>query len=123
MAVTPAPNGTISLGACRMLAHAEPVHRARPAEGEEWQAARVLAALDGVHAGRAGHAFVDQLMDAPRRARGVHAQRIADARLHRVFGAGQVEAQPTAQEKGRIEIAEQQIGVGDGLFGCMPPRP
>jgi hypothetical protein len=49
------------------------VDRARAAESEEQVLARILAALDGVHAGRVRHVFVHDLVDAPGRLHGVHA--------------------------------------------------
>src|SRR5690242_7989330 len=86
----------------------------RAAEGEQRQAAWVLAALDGMHTRRARHPFIYQLMDAPRRAKRRHAERLSNPAGDRSFGSGTVEPQAAAEEELRIEIAEQQIGVGHG---------
>ena len=74
-----------------MLRHAEAVARPGAAEGEQRQAARVFAAFDGVHARGAGHALVDELVDAP----GGRVALMPSGSAMRVwiaaFGGGQVE--------------------------------
>src|SRR4051812_15116524 len=90
------------------------VARASPAEGEQRQAARVLAALDRMHPRGAGHALVDKLMDAPGRAHRGHIQWGADPRLDRAFSGSNVELQAPAEKEVWVKVAEQQVGVGDG---------
>ena len=67
-----------------------------------------------------GHVGVDDAVDALRRREPVDAERSGDA-VDRRFGGGMVEPAPAAEKTLRIEIAEHQIGVGDGRL--LPPGP
>ena len=96
----------------------KPVARPGPAKREQRQSAWVFAAFDGVHPGGAGHAFVDELMHAPGSAGGVHPQRLGDLRSDGLFRGTAIERHASAQEEIRVQVAEQQVGVGDRRFSA-----
>ncbi len=70
----PRAQGRDEAGDAQGAGDAVGVHRAGAAEGEEQVLARVLAALDGVHARRVRHVLVDDLVDAPGRLQRVEAE-------------------------------------------------
>ena len=89
------------------------VHRPRAAEGEERVAAQVLAALDPVHARGGRHVLVDHPVDAPGGLDDAQAHRLRHARLDRPAGRLHVEPHPAAQEEVGVEVAQEEVGVGD----------
>ena len=74
----------------------------------------------GVHARGAGHALVDELVDAPgrlarRSCPSGSAMRVCDRRVARPRRSS---CMPAAEEERRVEVAEHQVGVGDGRLGA-----
>jgi len=86
------------------------VDRPRAAEGEDRVGARVFATLHGMDARRARHILVHHLMDSPRRLDDAHPERFRDP-PHRRRRRFRIERHPPTEEKARIEIAKQHIGV------------
>ena len=90
------------------------------AEGEEREAARIDAAAHRDEPHPLGHVGVDDAMDAlaPRPAGRCRARAAigSTARL----GRGAVEPRAAAEEARRVEVAEHEIGVGDGRGGAAP---
>src|SRR5690606_35876056 len=97
------------------------VDRPGSAGRDQREAARVLAAFGDVDAGRRGHILVDDVADACGDPQRVEGER-------RLQGAGDgplrclaVQRHRPAQEEVGVEVAEQQIGVGDGrLVAALP---
>ena len=82
---------------------AEPDHRVAP---------RIASLLDDVDAGRRRHALADDRVDAPRRLQSGQPERRGHTR-HRYLRRRPVEMHAAAEEEVGIEVAEQQVGVGD----------
>ena len=90
------------------------VHRPGAAKGDQGIIARVAAALYGNHPHGAFHVAVGHRVDAPRGFLHGKAQGSGDVLLDALGGGNRVERHGAAVEILRIEIAEHQIGVGDG---------
>src|SRR5438105_2505740 len=93
--------------------HPERVHRPRAAGRYQRVAAQVAAALDRMHSGGCRHVLVDDPMDPGRRLLDAGPE---PAREGNEGGLRSLDIQPhlTAEEEGWIEVAEHQVGVGDG---------
>ncbi len=89
------------------------MHRARAAEREQREVARIVAALDRDHANRALHVGVDDANYAARRRSriGFH---LAREPRHGVRGAIRIELHPAAEEIRSDQTARDQVGVGHG---------
>ena len=95
------------------------VNRARAAEGDEAEIARVVAAADRDQADGIGHVRVGDLDDGVGGAHGVVAERRGDLLRDGSFGGVAVERHGAAEEPGRAEPAEDEVGVGVGrLFAA-----
>ena len=95
------------------------MHGSRPAGGEQGIVAGVLAALGHVYPSGAGHILVHDVVNAPRHFR----QREPDLRgqgPHGSFRGLGVNGHGAAHEEPRIEITQQQVGVGH-RGGCPSP--
>ena len=90
------------------------MHRTRAAEGEDRQPPRIAAALQGVHPRRAGHHLVDDLVDPPGGLLDAQPQRLGHVAADRLPRRLDVERHRPAEEEAGIEVAEDEIGVGDG---------
>ena len=100
--------------------HAKPVgkvggvQRRGAAEGDQGATLGVLAKLDGVDAGGAGHRLLDHFRDREGGQRHGQLQRLADPRGERrsrlVLGQGQA----AAGKSGGVDAPQRQIGVGNG---------
>ena len=53
---------------------------------------------------------------------GVDAEPLAEARPSAAARGVDVEGHPAAEEPGRVEAAEDQVGVGDASARCRPAR-
>ena len=84
-----------------------------PAEAHHSVAPRVTSLLDDVDAGRGGHVLADDRVDAPCRLERRQPEWFGQVR-HRRRRRRRVEPHPPTQEEVGIEVAEQQVGVGDG---------
>ena len=93
------------------------VQRARAAERDEREVARVEALLHGHEAQAAEHVLVDDVDDARRRGlHGLQAHRVGDGRDG---GPGGVDVErDLAARQRRREVAEHHVGVGDGRVGA-----
>src|SRR5258707_147205 len=89
-----------------------------PAERDEGAAARILAALDRVDARGVGHVLVDGLADPEGGERQREIERGPDLALHRGLGGGAVQCHAAAGKPGRVDAAQEGIGVGHG--GAVP---
>ena len=87
------------------------MQRARAAEGQEREVARVEAALDQHRAERAHHVVVGDLHDGECRLLGGAAERAGDA-CDRFLRRFHVEGHFAAEEVLGVDAAEQQVGVG-----------
>src|SRR4030095_1317276 len=94
--------------------HVPGVDRSGAAEREERVTPQILAALDAMHAGRSGHVLVDHAGDAPGGPGTAEAHRTGHALLDHATGRLHVEPHAPTQEEARVEVAQQEIGVGDG---------
>src|SRR6185503_20546499 len=89
------------------------VYRTCATESDEREPARVLTALEHVEPCGRRHVLVDDVVDAPRRARQIEPERLADLRADRRLGGGAVELHAPAREVFGIDVAQNEIGVGD----------
>ena len=96
------------------------MHRTGPAERNERQGPQVDRAFSGMHPGRAGHVLRHDAMDPPSRRFDVQPERVGHA-ADRRLGEVAVEGHRAAQEVARIEVSQDEVGVGDGRL--VPPRP
>ena len=100
------------------LAHAEDardtgrVRGAGAAESEHRVTPGVASLLDDVDAGGGGHALADDRVDTPRRVDGGQPEWLGHAG-QRGLRRGPVKTHASAQEEVGIEVAQQQVGVGD----------
>ncbi len=92
------------------------VRRARAAEGEEHEVARIETLLHGRLADDVGHLELGDPGDSARRLHERNAERRCDA-LHRVHRLPPVELDAPAEKIVRIDGPEHDIGVGDGGNG------
>ena len=92
----------------------------RPSEGEEGEAPRVHAPAHGHDADPFRHHRVDDAVDAVGGRDALGAQSLGDP-VHRPLGGGPVEPRPPAEEVAGIEVAEDEVRVGDG--GRRAPLP
>src|SRR5206468_4124279 len=83
------------------------------AGAEERRVARVAAALRDVHAGGARHRFVDDVVDAPRHVDERELDPAGEPGDRRA-GRRDVDRDRPAREVRRVQVAEQQVGIGDG---------
>ncbi len=90
------------------------MHRPRAAEGEDRQPPRIAAALQGVHPRRAGHHLVDDLVDAPGGLLDAQPERLGHVAADGLPRRLDVERHRPAEEEAGIEVAEDEIGIGDG---------
>ena len=92
------------------------VQRPGAAEGHQRELARVVAALHGDHAQRAGHVLVDDPQDAVGGLLEAQPHRVGDL-LHGRARRLDVERHLAADQVGR-EMAEDDVGVGHGRLGA-----
>ncbi len=105
-------------GHAQLAGQAGGVQGRRAAEGDQRAGAGVLAVLHRVHAGGAGHVFIDDLRDAAGGLGQRHVQRCADRGGDGAFGAGGVQRDLAAGEAGRVDAAQRHVGVGHGGRGA-----
>src|SRR6202012_2191775 len=96
------------------------VHRSGAAEGEEGEAARVDAALDGDDAERPHHLLVGDADDAGGGLQRVQSDFPGEAAARPLRRLG-VERHAAGQGRVGGEVAEQQVRVGDGRLGAAAP--
>ena len=102
-------------------AHARPVHRPRPAAGDENKAARVVAALDRDALDRVQEVLLDDA-DYPRRRLGERdAKRIGDLLRDGALGGFEVERDRAPGIGPGAQAAQHQMRVGDGGPGSAQP--
>ena len=87
--------------------------RAGAAGGDHRELPRIVAVFSNMDACRAGHVFVDHVVDAPCGIGRRHAELLRQP-PHRGFGEAGAQRHLPAKEIRRIQIPEQQIRVGDG---------
>ena len=112
---TPGRGGTSTRRMPELARERGGVDRAAAAERDEREVARVAAALDRHRLDRADHARVRQLVGAVRRVEHVQPERLGDVALERPLGASgrrRAASSPSSSPR-RVEVAEQQVGVGD----------
>src|SRR5262249_42902846 len=91
--------------------------RSSAAEGDHRALADVLAALDGMDARRIGHVLLDDLGDAGRGPDALELEQRPDRRLQSLSGGCLIESDLAAGTEGGIDLAEDDIGVGDRRLG------
>jgi hypothetical protein len=96
------------------------VQRARAAERDEQEFARIVATVHRDQAERVHHRRVRDLDDAVRRLDRVQAERHGAALLDRALRAVDVEAELAAEEVAGIEPAEHEVGVRHRRLGAAP---
>ena len=89
------------------------VERCRAAERDQRARLQILAALDGMHAGRICHVLFDDLADPESRFKPPQAERLADRLVDRGDGTRTVELDAAPGKIVRVETAEHDICVGD----------
>ena len=102
----------------QFLGKASGVDGARATEGNEGEGAGVVAPLDGNLADSIGHAGVHDVDDALGGWQGVEAEALAHAALDGIGGEVGVEAHLAPKEAFGVEVAEDEVGVGDGGIGA-----
>ena len=88
------------------------------AEGEERVLARVAAALARDRADRAHHVRRGDQVSAVGRLGERQAERHGDPLLEDLVGARRVELHRAAGQRRRVQVAEDDVGVGDGRLGA-----
>ena len=96
------------------------MERTGPAEGQQGEAAGVVAPLDADHADGVGHVLVGDLHHGMGQLLHRHAQRCGHG-LCRRPGRGLVELHPAAEEVLGVQAAQHQVGVGEREV--LPARP
>ena len=96
------------------------MQRARAAEGDQRVVARVVALLDRHEPERTDHVLVDDIVDAECRILDRLAEALAHL-LHRGGGRGAVEFHVATKALHFRQVAEHDVGVGDGRFRTAPP--
>ena len=89
------------------------VQRARAAERQERELARIMAAFDRDEPDRADHVVVDDRKDAARGRIDAHAERLGDAPAHGAMRRLLIEGEAAAEQEGR-QVPEHEMRVGDG---------
>ena len=89
------------------------MHRACSAEGEHRQTPWIDAAVGRVRPGSGSHLFADHLVDAERGLFQVRTEAFFEP-AHDGLGARLVERHVAAEEVARIEIAQNEVGIGHG---------
>ena len=84
------------------------------AEGDERTRRHFGAALDSMHARGVGHVLVDDFGDAVGCGLCRHAKRFADVVFKSSLGLGRVDGDLATSEARRIDLAQSNVGVGDG---------
>src|SRR5207253_1191977 len=84
------------------------------AESEQWECAGVAPAVDRVDSRRIGHVLIDHLMHGPGGACDVEIQWIRELLLDGALGSGDIERHSPAKEVARIQVAKNEVSVGDG---------
>ena len=97
------------------------MHRSGAAERDEREVTRVDAALHGDDADRGGHVRVHDVVDGARRVGDVDAERVGDATRQIASRRGVGREHHATGEAAGIEVAEQEVGVGDGRIGAAAP--
>ena len=90
------------------------MQRTGPTKGHEDEGARVVATLHGNQTHGADHVGIGDLHDAMRRLQGVESQGLGTLPHDGHTTGVWVKRDFPAQEKRRVEPAQQQIGIGDG---------
>ena len=93
------------------------VHRPGAAERQQGEAARVDAALHGDHAKRSDHLLVRHPDDPLRRLQLAEPERRPQP-LDRVAGRVHVQLDATGEGRRRVQVAEQEVRVGDRGLGA-----
>src|SRR5688572_1368342 len=88
------------------------MERTRAAECHHAGVAIVEAALRRMNAEGACNVLADDVVNAPGRAQGLELQRLADILGNGLLRGRLVELHLAAEEEVRVEIAENEIGVG-----------
>ena len=96
------------------------MERPRTPEGDEAEVAGVEPALDGDQADRVRHVLVGDPRDCERGADRVEGERIAEPR-DRALGGAEVELHLAAEERGGVEAAEDEVGIGYRRFAPTLP--
>ena len=94
------------------------MQRPGAAERREHEIARVVAALHRDDLQDLRHGVIDDVDDGGRRGGHIDAERLREPLAHRGFGGGMIDRQLAAEQRGAVEIAEQQVAVGDGRLGA-----
>ena len=89
------------------------MHGPRAAEGEDRQPPRIATALQCVHPRRAGHHLVDDLVDTPGGLLDAQPERLGHVAADGLARRLDVERHRAAEEEAGIEVAEDEIGIGD----------
>ncbi len=101
--------------------HAIGVDRPGTAKGYHAVVGGRAAAFQHVHAGGGGHVFVDDAVDAPRRFFDRQSHRLGEMFVQGPPGGVLVEFHLAAEKAVGADIAQHQIGIGDGgQFAAAP---
>ena len=94
---------------------------AAPSEGDQGEVAGVPAPLDRNRLDRPDHAGVGDQVGAIGCDLHIQPQGSGDLLLEHRSGAGDIQLHRSVQQSSRIQIPQQQVGVGDrGLFASLP---
>ena len=96
------------------------VHRARAAEGEERELARVVPLVDRDEASRPGHLVVDDAHHGGGGFDRVEAERLADLLPHDPCNRVDVGGRFEPRDGPGVDAAQQQVGIGDGRLAAPP---
>ena len=90
------------------------MQRSCSAESSEREIAWVVPALHGYDLQRLRHRIVDDIDHRSGGGAHIHAERIGEALAHRSIGGCMIDGEIAAEQRAAVEIAEQEIAVGDG---------
>ena len=100
------------------LGHPIGVDGASAAEGDQTIASLITTALNQVDAGGIGHILIDDMVHAPGGACQIDPERLGHMLTNGFLGPGPIQPHLAAEEVIRIEIAQDEIGIGHRWFAA-----
>ena len=96
------------------------MQRPRSAKGGEHKIARIVAALDRNNFESLGHSMVDNIDDGGGGRAGIDTKGLGEPGMNRRCCCCVIDRKVTAEQRLLIEVAEQEVAIGDGRLGAAP---
>ena len=94
------------------------MQRSCPSESRQHEVPGIVAALHGYDLQRLGHGMIDDVDDGRCRRAHVDAQRFGEPPGNGCFRRAMIDRQLAGEQRALVEIAEQQVAVGDGRLAA-----